>query len=141
MPDVQAVREWQRNNAQMSEVLARNLRELIFYALDSFIDWDSLGYKKSAIASVKVGPFRRLSIIFENQQTTSRPSLVTINVGASTSSVLALEALLMHRHHSGWNFPESGDLLANLLEALRSWSIDIELQLKVLYWRGETGML
>lgn len=132
--EIEAVRRWASDNAMLPQNVVTELRQLVFAALESFIDWDKLGYKKAMVASpsgIAAIPFRQVSINFKNQQTQRQSALITLDI--STDSVLALEALLMQKHYGSWDFPDSGQLLANLLETLRSWSIQIEQQLKFLY--------
>lgn len=133
-PGIAELRRWASDNALLSQNLVTELRPLVFSALESFIDWDKLGYRKATVA-VATGaasvPFRQISINFESQQTQRLESLVRVDV--SRSAVLALEALLMNKHRGTWNFSDSSLLLANLMEKLRDWSISIEAQLKDIY--------
>lgn len=133
-PEVAELRRWASDNALLSQTLVTELRQLVFSALESYIDWDKLGYKKATVASPKgtvVVPFREVSINFKSQQTQRQSSLVTLDV--SPDAALALEALLMNKHQGNWDFPDSGQLLANLLETLRMWAASIEVQLKSIY--------
>jgi hypothetical protein len=132
--EVAIVRRWANDGTKLPQNAVNELRQLVFSALESFIDWDKLGYKKAAVASA-VGPmaipFRQVSINFRNQETNQLPSLVMLELLPTDAP--ALEALLMYKHHRNWNFPDSGLLFANLLEALRVWAIDVENQLMKLY--------
>lgn len=134
-PEIEAVRHWASDNAMMSQTLTSELRELVFMALESFVDWDELGYKKAMVASATSRnnsiPFRQVSINFTNQQTQDFASFVTLKI--STDAALALEALLMQKFHGSWDFPDSGPLLANLLECLRTWGASVVKQLEDLY--------
>jgi hypothetical protein len=132
LPDeIATVRRWASDAGLMPQILVTELRQLIFAALESYIDWDAVGYKKAAVASATGSvaiPFRMVSINFKGQQTLRQSSLIALDL--TTDSALAIEALLMHQHYKSWDFPDSGELLANLLEAMRSWATTIERQLK-----------
>lgn len=133
-PEVAELRRWASDNALLSQTLVTELRQLVFSALESFIDWDKLGYKKANVASptgTVAVPFRQVSVNFKFQQTQRQSSLVSLELSAD--SALALEALLMNKHQGNWDFPDSAELLANLLETLRDWASDIEVQLKNIY--------
>jgi hypothetical protein len=133
-PEIADLRRWASDNALLSQTLVTELRQLVFSALESYIDWDKLGYKKATVASptgTVAVPFRQVSINFKFQQTQQQSSLVTLEV--SSDAALALEALLMNKHQGNWDFPDSGQLLANLLETLRVWGASIEGQLKNIY--------
>lgn len=132
--EVDAVRRWSSDGKILSQNIVNELRQLIFSSLESFVDWDMLGYRKAAIASANGNitiPFRQVSINFSNQQTQRQNSLVMLDV--SIDSALALEALLMNKHQGDWDFPDGSHLFANLLETLRTWGASVQEQLKLIY--------
>lgn len=133
-PHVDAVRRWARDQAMLPQNVVTELRQLVFASLEAFIDWDEVGYKKAMVASAtgtSAIPFRQVSINFKNQQTQPGTSLVMLNL--TTNAALPLEALLTYKHHGNWEFQDGGQLFANLLEALQTWSTDVEGQLKILF--------
>lgn len=130
--DIETLRRWANDKTMLPQSLANDLRQLLFAALEEFIDWDGLGFRKSMVASATSGPFRRASINFSRQQTQRLSSLVMLDI--DESHVVSLEALLMHKNHGGWVFQDSGAYLANFLESLRAWSEEVKKKLITAYF-------
>lgn len=132
--DVEAVRRWAVDNKMLSQRIVSELRAMIFNALESYIDWDRLGYKKAFVASptgtISVA-FKQISINFTNQQTQKGNSLVMLEL--DVDNAIALEALLMNKFKGGWNFEGGAKLYSILLEKINLWSMEIESKLNTLY--------
>lgn len=129
--DIEILRRWANDKEMLPQSLASEIRNSLYDALDEFIDWDDLGFKKSSVASPKTGFFRRASINFSRQQTQRLPSLVTLDI--DESHVVSLEALLNYKHYGGWSFPDSGTYLANLMESLQEWSEGVRAQISSVF--------
>jgi hypothetical protein len=132
--DVEAIRRWAVDNSMLSQKIVTELRTIIFNALESYIDWDRLGFKKAFVTSstgtISVA-FKQISINFTNQQTQIGNSLVMLNL--DIDNAIALEALLMNKYKGGWDFEGGAKLYSILLEKINSWSIEIENKLNALY--------
>ena len=133
--DIAILRAWAVNGSILPQNFVQNLRELIYSALDSYIDWDELGFKKSTIASATAGTqvFKKVSINFVNQQTQSNNTFVSLEISPDSKLVAALEALLFHKLYENWTFEGGPELFAYLLEALNVWSESISQQIKNFY--------
>jgi hypothetical protein len=106
----------------------------VFAALENFIDWDSLGIAKSAVASpsnTAKTPFQQRSINFPRQQGQRFEHGVVLDI--TEEHAVALEALLTHDALSTWDFPKGPLLLAYLLESIRQWADSVTRQLRELY--------
>ena len=133
--EVAMLRRWANDEKVLPTTEVLKLRELVFGALELFIDWDDIGIKKSLAASSAGGsnnvPFRVLSIAFTDQQTQETNATVKLRIGRD--AVLALEALLWNSHYGNWMFPEGEIYLANLLEALHVWGPIVTQQIRIWY--------
>lgn len=131
---VAKVHRWADGGILPQDVMAE-LRPLIFGALESYIDWDRLGMRRAAVAvasgSALNVPFRQSDINFTRRQGIHSARSVVLEI--SEEHALALEALLTHKANAGWDFPESADMLANLLESLRCWGEQVTTQLRAIY--------
>ena len=136
-PHIENLKNWSRNNAILPNATTNELRELVYGSLEGYIDWDKLGYAKSLVASRKLGDFRRVSINFINQATQLSKAPVVLQITNTTNEAIAIEALLLHKQHRGWQFSNAYRYLSTLLEVLRDWSETVIQQLNHLY-QGNT---
>jgi hypothetical protein len=138
--EVETIRRWASDNGMLPQSIVNDLRQMIFAALDSYIDWDRLGMRKSAVASASSTasrvPFRQVSINFTRQQPQRLNSHVMLDI--SEDHAVSLEALFMYKAHSGWDFADDAEMMAHLLESLRIWGDDVTSQFLRLYGPKET---
>jgi len=137
-PHVAAVHRWTDKGDLLQETV-NELRQLVFAALENFIDWDSLGMAKAAVASPSSAArtvFQQRSIKFPRQQ--GQPFEQGVVLEITEEHAVALEALLTHKSFSGWDFPKGPLLMAYLLESLQQWADSVTRQLRELY-RARAG--
>lgn len=136
-PLVLAIHHWATHpDAMLAQSHVTKLRDLIFSALEGFIDWDALGIQK-ALATVA---FRKNSIDFVRQQTTRGRNAVSIELPLAGQSIaqtaVALEALVRAGDASDWDVEQGTAQLATLLNELQRWADEIGAQLQRLF-RGD----
>lgn len=132
-PHVEVVRRWV-DKGDLPQSTVNELRQLVFASLENFIDWDSLGMAKTAVASPSSSAktvFQQRSINFSRQQGQRFEQGVVLDI--TEEHAVALEALLTHKFLSNWDFPKGSLLMAYLLESMRQWADSVTRQLRELY--------
>ena len=124
-PLIAAIRVWARNEAQLSQVNVNTLRDHVFAALESFIDWDALGVERKQVCQATnpaPGQFGKSRIDFQNQQQREDPeAILRLPLpGRLQETAVALEALIRGNAARGWDTESSGDL-AQLANELLLW--------------------
>jgi hypothetical protein len=126
---VREVQEWQEERATLSSATAQVLRDLVFAALEEFIDWDNAGLAKAPFFGSRRGLFRAGQISFHNQATQPGIGPIRLQIPANWEdtqrrlrTTLALEGLLEAKLNGDWSFRNGLEKLASLLECLREWS-------------------
>jgi hypothetical protein len=126
-PKIEAVRNWANGNTLLERV-AGDLRELVYDAIVSHINWDAVGLERAYFTHRRNGPFRERNIIFRNQQTQASPGAVRLTIPLTENTddlrraALALEGLLQFRHHHNWDFAGGELHFVALGECLEEWS-------------------
>lgn len=144
LPQIRELEAWDTSNGILSQSTVNQLRDLLFNALDTYIDWDELCYKKSEVSSGSGNaqiPFRKVSINFHNQQTGIAGNLhVNLTLPLNPSSkedkgktALSLQALILFNKNKSWDFDGSVFFLPTLLCMLEVWANSIRKQVKELY--------
>lgn len=129
--DVAAIRKW-GNGEVMREDTAQRLRDLIYEALETYLDWDAAELERIRFAQKATNaPFRSRNVVFADQPTlpqigagsVSLPiPLVSDDADDRLQSALALEGLLTHNQKGSWHVPEGASYLSSLAECLDRWS-------------------
>lgn len=144
LPQIIELEAWDTSNGILSQSTVNQLRELLFNALDTYIDWDELCYNKASISSASGNaqvPFRKVSINFHNQQTGVAGNLhvnLTLPLNPNSgedlrNTALSLQALILFNKNKSWNFQGSEQFLPTLLCMLDIWANNIRDQIKNLY--------
>jgi hypothetical protein len=127
---LQAVRNWGRGGV-LTEDAAQGLYDPVYKAVESFIDWDTIGLQQTAFAgrSASSPLFRTRSVRFHRQATQIAMSGVMLVIPLSPEdedelrhSALALEGLLQFGQHGHWNFAGGHACLVALGECLPRWA-------------------
>jgi hypothetical protein len=125
---VQAIHRWAQGDL-MPEGAAQELRDYIYTAIESYIDWDTTGLERKSFMQRTGGPFRVRSIVFLRQQTNETPSIVRLPIPLDSSddddlrrTAIALEALRRFQINKAWDFPNAFQGLVALGECLARWS-------------------
>lgn len=129
------VRAW-GNGERMPQDLAEYLRDPIYQALESYLDWDAAGLERATFARRGGGaPFRARNIAFANQ-TTQAPTGIVLNVPTEPSdaeelrlSAIALEGLVQYQQHRHWRFAGGQQALVALAECLPRWGAAVQEQI------------
>jgi hypothetical protein len=130
------LQQWKEERVKLSTGTAQALRELVFAALEEFIDWDDVGLAKSAFfgrrSAGRIVVFRSGDVGFHNQATNFLPGRYQLRIPATWADeaersrvTMALQGLLEAKASGGWAFPDGLDKLACLGECLREWSQDL----------------
>lgn len=100
---LQALDQWQ-NGKQLAQDVAKELRESIFPAIESRIDWDAELLLKSVIKKL----FLQRNINFENATTSTNPSGIELRLPLKEADLrdtaIALQAILLYKHYKNWGF-------------------------------------
>lgn len=126
---VGAIQRWSQG-ASMPERAAQELRDYIYAALESYIDWDTAGLvRKSFMQPTTNAPFRARNIIFERQETQETASGVLLRLPLDPTNAddllrtsSALTALRQFQVHKSWDFPYAFQGMLALGECLVRWS-------------------
>lgn len=128
--DLLAISAWVRGET-MPQSTAHILRELVFNALDSFIDWDSARLLKPLVSERKGGDammFRQTGIGFTNQATNFTATGVRLlipgenpDTRAMERAGLALTGLVQAKRTGGWRFPDAAEHQVALGICLEEW--------------------
>jgi hypothetical protein len=129
-PRTDAIRQWGRGGS-LREQVAQYLRDRIYYALETYIDWDGAGLERTKFAKRADGPFRARHIFFRDQQTLTRPAAHSVSLTIPLSAddederrtaAIALEGLVRFEEVRSWNFPGGLNMLMALNDCLSRWS-------------------
>lgn len=132
---IEAIEAWGKGGI-MPQNLDQALRDLIFPALVTYLDWDRAGLAQTAFAEKGNGLFRNTSIIFKDRATTN-PFLtpVTLPVPLVTDgrnesderlqSAIALMGLLRFNAQGNWDFSGGIQSMVAVAEALDRWSAHV----------------
>lgn len=132
---VQKLDDWQ-NQSELNQDLAQHLREILFFAICSHIDWDSELLSKVQFVGVGIRkPFQQRGIIFQNQGTgTTGLRDVTLRIPLEGDSIneaaLALQGALYFNHFKHWEFPKGPLYMRAYIRHLEKWSQYILEQVK-----------
>lgn len=101
---LQALDQW-RNGNQLAQDVAQDLRELIFPAISTRIDWDAeLLLKKSVINQL----FLQRNINFSNAATSTNPRGIALCLPLESKDLgdtaIAFQAMLLYKHYKNWGF-------------------------------------
>jgi hypothetical protein len=100
---LQALDRWQ-NGQQLAQDVAKELRESIFPAIESRIEWDAELLLKSVIKKL----FLQRNIIFENAATSTNFIGIGLRLPLEETDLrdtaIALQAILLYKHHKNWGF-------------------------------------
>ena len=100
---LQALDQWQ-NGKQLAQDVAKELRESIFPAIESRINWDAELLLKSVIKKL----FLQRNINFNNATTSTNPSGIELRLPLEEADLrdtaIALQAILLYKHHKNWGF-------------------------------------
>jgi len=137
-PDIRELEVWANNSyGSISQSLASRLRDLIYSSLESFIDWDRLGFKRASVAAAAGGaPFGRRSISFERQDLQIAASPVSILIKSNPENSTALQALLhIHRNKNDnpFSFLNSEKYLPTLFDFLTRIAEEVQVKLSEMY--------
>lgn len=130
---VRAIQRWAQGEV-MPENAAQELRDYIYAAVESYIDWDSAGLvRKSFMQRTGTGtPFRATSIVFARQVTNPMPSPVRLSIPLDPAdaddlrrTASALTALRQFQVYKSWEFPDAFQGMLALGECLTNWSSTI----------------
>jgi len=143
VPHINDLQAWESGNQVLPQTAINELRIIVFSALESYIDWDELGFKKSEIASAGGGggvAFRKVSINFHDQQVQRGSALAMLTVPLDPESTkdrrdtaLALQALVFFKRYGNWDFKEAHIFLPILLNMLERWADHVKAQINELY--------
>lgn len=125
---VRELQEWQEGRTVLQANTAQMLRDLVFAALDDFIDWDSVGTARAPFFAA-TGAFKKGQISFLRQATQPPSTGIRLQIPSTWEdeaermrTTMALQGLLESRERGDWHFPHSLEKLACLEESLRVWS-------------------
>ncbi len=143
LSDLKELDEWQ-NGAAMSQRLSQNLRELIFSAIEEYIDWDAnLMLKSNFVGNSK--PFRQNGISFLNQSTQAGkvqvPLKIPLNGTIRADDALALQGMLLYGHYKNWTFENHEVYFAAYAECMEEWSQYVLENLKNLSGNSGTQLI
>jgi hypothetical protein len=143
IPHISELQTWESAKLVLPSTTVTPLRELVFETLESYIDWDALGFKKSDIVTGSGGgsiAFKKTSINFHGQQTQLGIALVTLTLPLEPKSTkdwrdtaLALQALVMFSRNRNWDFEDAPVMLPILMEMLEKWAHFVQREIRQLY--------
>jgi hypothetical protein len=116
----------------MPQVLGQHLRNLLYKALTSYVDWDAEHLLQGAYCSATGStPFRVTSIDFRDQQTAEAPREIKLLVPHNADDVSraevaqALQGLLKYQHHGHWNFDHGSQDFRVYAKWLDGWATEL----------------
>ena len=128
---VHAIQRWSQG-ASTPEKAAGELREYIYAALESYIDWDTAGLVRKSFmqpTGSSTVPFRSRNISFDRQETQESTSGVLLRLPLDPTdaddllrTATALTALRQFQKHKSWDFPNAFQGMLTLGECLARWS-------------------
>ncbi len=143
VPFVAELQAWDSEKRVLPQAAITPCGALVCASLESYIDWDALGFRKSEISSANGSgsvPFRRLSVNFRDQQVQPSTSLVMLTLPLDPRSAkdrrdtaLALQALLLFERNKTWEFDDANIMLPILLEMLDRWAEFVKQEILLLY--------
>ncbi|HEX8237736.1 MAG TPA: protein DpdH [Abditibacteriaceae bacterium] len=117
--DLKELDDWV-NGVKLTPTLAQNLREHLFAAIDSAIDWDGEMLVRSYYAGASKA-FQKTSIFIERQPTRRGQSMVQVDLpfeGDFIGTALALRGVLLFAHYGHWDFENGLDHMARYAELI-----------------------
>jgi hypothetical protein len=138
---IQAVQRWAQGD-NMPQWAANVLRDLVYTALEDYIDWDTVGLERKGFMQRKRSPnvpFHPLCVHFLRQETQEFISSTSINLKLPLDTnneddlrrtAIALESLLQFKSHKSWDFPNAFQGLVVLGECLAQWSAELLTEFK-----------
>lgn len=122
------LQEWQEGRAELSSGTAQALRDVVFSAIEEFIDWDNIGLARVTVFGRR-GLFKPGQISFQRQATQKSMSAIRLEIPKTWEdeyermrTTLALQGLLEAKSRGDWGFTNGVHKLACLAECLREWS-------------------
>lgn len=133
-PVLHAVEEWGRGNL-LKYTHVGALRDLIYDALESHVDWDAAGLERSSF-SQKTGysvPFKSANILLRNQETPPQANAQSVvlaipvrdDPAALRDAAIAVRGLVLFKRTGSWDFDGAHLALATLAAQLESWSTEL----------------
>lgn len=123
---VTAIRAWGQGE-RMPEMIASTLRDIVYDALMSYIDWDAIGLHRSTFTG-PLATFARRNVYFHRQEQAIPKVGVVLGIPLAddpdgrTGTSIALEGLYLFRQHRSWNFPRGQQSFLWVGEELNRWS-------------------
>jgi energy-coupling factor transporter ATP-binding protein EcfA2 len=132
----------------ISQRLAGALREPLFEAISSAIDWDACYMQRSFFASAQsTKPFRARSISFLRQETQLQLQVVNLTISPEDTgpgrAASALRGLLLAKRHGNWAFADAMRHLVALQDCVEYWATSVLEQFQRLLHSGknwDTGL-
>jgi hypothetical protein len=121
---------WPKNFGKLDQGLVQSLRTVVFDAVKGRINWDGELLVEGFFAGDTGNkPFKRLSVNFEGQSVQKSIAQVKLSIPTSQSSftdaALALQALILFKHHGSWRFTYNGRhgsyFLRRYAQQLETW--------------------
>lgn len=135
---VAAVRAW-GNGAKMPEVIARDLRSLIYDSVTSYVDWDAEGMERGFFTRRSGGSFfQARHIAFANQETATSPGPVALAIPLEADdsglrrAAIAIEGLLNWQQKTDLEAEGGFDTLIDVAGHVSQWADNLLAQLRPL---------
>lgn len=120
----------------LDQIVANNLRLLVFSAVSNAIDWDMVGLAKTSFVGRTGKAFQTASISF-NRQTTQINPLMQVKlvipgdlVQPETAAAALQGVLRASKNQFRWEFANGEKMLAAFLDCVEIWAQSVETQLR-----------
>ena len=120
----------------LDQIVANNLRLLVFSAVSNAIDWDMVGLAKTSFVGRTGKAFQTASISFDRQTTQINPLMqvklvIPGDLVEPETAAAALQGVLRaSKNQFRWEFANGEKMLAAFLDCVETWARSVETQLR-----------
>jgi energy-coupling factor transporter ATP-binding protein EcfA2 len=120
----------------LDQIVANNLRILVFSAVSNAIDWDMVGLAKTSFVGRTGKAFQTASISFDRQTTQINPLMqvklvIPGDLVQPETAAAALQGVLRaSKNQFRWEFANGEKMLAAFLDCVETWARSVETQLR-----------
>lgn len=122
----------------LDQIVANNLRLLVFSAVSNAIDWDMVGLAKTSFVGRTGKAFQTASISFDRQTTQINPLMqvklvIPGDLVQPETAAAALQGVLRaSKDQFRWEFANGEKMLAAFLDCVEIWARSVEMQLRAI---------
>ncbi len=126
LQQIEDLNSW-ANGKNMTQTLARELRDLVFPSVVNSIDWDFIFLEEKKFAGPGGKPFQSAHIKFRNQLTRTDPApgkinlIIPVDSDSFIDDAMALQGLLQFNNNGNWDFPNGSIFFRKFAAQLEKW--------------------